>query len=181
MRYVLLCFLSIGCIRNKTEKIEVSSYIDKVNGFLTSEYNNEIVFYVDLSRFSGDFRFFVIDLRNKMILTKGLCCNGETNSSGEVLYSNEPGSNCSSQGLYSIGGSYIGKFGKAYRLNGLQNTNSMAIGRAIVLHAHNCVPSGTSNFNICHSQGCPTVNPDFFNKLNGYLINSKKPVLMYIQ
>ncbi|MFN3370860.1 MAG: murein L,D-transpeptidase catalytic domain family protein [Sphingomonadaceae bacterium] len=49
-------------------------------------------------------------------------------------FSNEPGSNASSDGGYLTGAPYVGKHGRSQRLVGLDPANSNAEARAIVIH-----------------------------------------------
>lgn len=49
-------------------------------------------------------------------------------------FSNEPGSNASSEGGYLTGAPYVGKHGRSQRLIGLEPANSNAEARAIVIH-----------------------------------------------
>ena len=117
---------------------EVKEQIEK-----GSNYNTKIAFLVDMRIKSGKNRFFVYDLVNNKVLDQGLVAHGsgsETPIRGELKFSNEPNSNCTSLGRYSIEKGYKGIFGKAYKLNGLDETNSNAFKRAIVLHHYSAVP-----------------------------------------
>ncbi len=141
---------------------------------------NSRVFYVDLSRPSGDFRFFVVNMEDATISGMGLCCNGKIDTNGQVIFSNVPGSGCSSRGVYRIGASYVGSWGRAYRLHGLSATNSNAYARNIVLHAYKGIPRLPTGKPICRSEGCPTVNPEFLNELSSIVDGSPKPTLLLI-
>ncbi len=116
---------------------------------------------------SGSNRFFVYDIQKDSVLQSGLVAHGYGNSNAtNITFSNVPGSNSSSLGKYKIGNSYNGKFGLAYKLHGLDKTNSNAFDRFVVLHAHECVPdSEIAPEAICMSQGCPTVSPSFLQSL----------------
>jgi hypothetical protein len=106
--------------------------------------------------------------------------SGLTNTDN-IVFSNEPGSYCSSVGKYRIGASYYGQFGLAYKLYGLESTNNNAFERFVVLHAHDCVPEKeVYPLSICESWGCPTVSPGFLDKLAGYIDHSDKSILMWI-
>jgi len=123
----------------------------------------------------------VYNLQKDSIELSGLVAHGQGSAKTEIEFSNEAGSYCTSLGKYRIGGSYMGKFGLAYKLHGLDSTNSKALERFVVLHAHSCVPdSAVSSAGICQSQGCPTVSPEFLKKLAGYIDGSDKPMLLYI-
>ena len=159
----------------------IDTYIEKISPLLKSKDNKEVVFYVDLTRHSGSNRFFVIDLKTQRLLNAGLTCNGVTDKYGKVIYSNRPGSHASSKGLYKVGYSYTGKFGKSYKLHGLNATNSNAFRIAIVLHKYKWMPTTEVPTRIFESEGCPTVSPRFFKELSKIIKDSNKPVLLYIQ
>ena len=131
---------------------------------------------------SGSNRFFVFDLVNDSILIKGMVTHGSGKlSNGPVQYSNDVGSLCTSLGKYRVGKPYRGKFGLAYKLIGLDTTNSNALKRYVVLHSHACVPeTEVWPANICMSWGCPTVSPQFLDKLASYLDKEGKPILLWI-
>jgi L,D-transpeptidase catalytic domain len=149
----------------------------KKNGFDTS-----LCFLVDMKLPCGSNRFFVFDMGKDSVLNSGLVTHGYGKSSGfKVSFSNVPGSNSSSLGKYKIGASYNGRFGLAFKLHGLDSTNSSAFNRYVVLHSHACVPSAkVSPQTICMSQGCPTVSPVFFSALKNYIEKCEKPVLLWI-
>ncbi|MFN8252548.1 MAG: murein L,D-transpeptidase catalytic domain family protein [Ferruginibacter sp.] len=144
--------------------------------------NTDYCFLVDMKLSSGKKRFFVYNLMKDSVEISGLVTHGsgKTNTS-EIQFSNTEGSLCSSLGKYKIGNSYTGKFGLAYKLYGLDATNSNAASRYVVLHSHACVPIGeTDPFPICESWGCPTVAPAFLSELAKYIDKPGKPVLLSI-
>lgn len=144
-----------------------------------SRYNNQVAFYADLQQHSGRYRFFVLDLVHKKILHKGMVLNGKEKN-GQPVFSNVPGSQCSSRGLAKVGYSYHGRFGKAYKLIGLDATNSNMMARAVVLHSWRGVPNMQVPFRLPNSEGCPTVSRSFMKILERYIDGSAKPVLLYI-
>lgn len=185
LRYLILLLvsgLSVAACQPATEKapeVAVAQYAGVLRKYATTSYNQRIGFFLDLSRPSGQQRFFVVDLKRRKVLAAGLCCSGRTDAQGHVLYSNTPDSNCSSRGLARVSYAYSGRFGRAYKLVGLQKTNSHIFKRFIVLHAHKCVPATAQPRPLCRSQGCPTVNPAFLRTLSAYIDHSAKPILLY--
>ncbi|MEG0851974.1 MAG: murein L,D-transpeptidase catalytic domain family protein [Flavobacterium sp.] len=148
-----------------------------------AEYNDKIVFLVDMKIKSGYNRFFVYDIANNKILDKGLVANGsgsETAVKGDLKFSNEPNSKCTSLGRYSVGKSYKGMFGKAYKLSGLDETNSNAAKRAVVLHSYSAVPNDEQEYYISNSQGCPMVSEVFFKRLEKIIDGSKSNIILHI-
>jgi len=190
--YLTILFLIISCKSDpqlplKKEKSYhiPSKQFEAFDDFLNNnkQFNQKIVFYLDLELASNQNRFFVLDVKTDSIIQRGLVthgsCTGTTAPRGEV-YSNIPDSYCSSLGKYKIGKPYKGKFGLAYKLHGLEESNSKAFARYIVLHAHECVPDQTVNYQICLSQGCPTVSPIFLQLIAEYIDNSDEPILLWM-
>ena len=131
----------------------------------------------------GKNRFFVYDFKKDSVVDKGLVTHGRGSqtASDTLRFSNIPNSNATSIGKYKIGNEYIGKFKTAFKLYGLNKTNSEAFNRFVVLHAHNCVPNEeVFPAAICTSLGCPTVAPTFLSKLKTYINKSNKPILLWI-
>lgn len=190
--------LSFAC-KNKEEKPEIiksskpvysyeeklKSEITEIRNFLgkTPKYNSNVVFLLDMRIESGKNRFFVYDLKHNKIVNKGLVGHGsgsETGIAGKLQFSNAKDSNCSSLGRYAIGNSYFGRFGKAYKLYGLDETNSNAFDRNIVLHKYADVPFEEQINPICNSLGCPMVNEKFFGVIEKMIDNSKKKIILVI-
>jgi hypothetical protein len=145
-------------------------------------FNEEFCFLIDMSLPSGQNRFFIYDLVKDTIKSSGVVTHGRCNQpwlEGRK-YSNEPGSGCTSLGKYKTGYSYNGQFGLAYKLYGLDKTNSNAFKRFVVLHAHECVPEDKTEADICQSDGCPTVSPGFLQQLKPLIDKSSKAVLLWI-
>lgn len=146
-------------------------------------YDNDHCFLVDMRIASGKKRFFVYDLKKDSIEACGLVTHGSGSDkgTGEFYFSNIPNSNCTSLGKYKIGNAYNGKFGLAFKLYGLDNTNNKAYERFVVLHSHSCVPEAeVSPLPICESWGCPTVSPTFLAVLQKYIDKANKPILLWI-
>jgi hypothetical protein len=147
-----------------------------------NQCNSEYCFMVDMKIASGINRFFVYNFKKDSIEMAGLVSHGRgRNVLSSIQFSNSANSLCTSLGKYKIGNSYNGKFGLAFKLYGLDATNSNAYNRFVVLHGHPCVPNAeTAPLPICESWGCPTVTPLFLKELKQYIDRSKKPVLLDI-
>lgn len=157
--------------------VQLKSYLQK------NKFNEEICFLIDMKIPPGKYRFFVYDYSIDSVVDKGLVTHGRGSqtSSDTLRFSNVPNSNATSIGKYNIGNEYTGKFGTAFKLYGLNKTNSAAFNRFVVLHAHSCVPNEeVFPAAICTSLGCPTVAPAFLSKLKTYINNSEKPILLWI-
>ncbi len=161
--------------RLKVKALAIKEFVQLNN------YNTTYCFMADMRIGSGEKRFFVYNLVGDSVELAGLVAHGSGRniSSGKVAFSNAPNSLCTSLGKYKIGNSYNGTFGLAYKLYGLDKTNSNAFSRFVVLHSHPCVPQKeTGTTPICESWGCPTVAPAFLGQLNKYIQSSPKPVLL---
>jgi hypothetical protein len=147
-----------------------------------NNYNSQYCFLVDMKMESGKKRFFVYNFSADSVELAGLVTQGSGKTQNDTIqFSNTPSSLCTSLGKYKIGNSYTGTFGLAFKLHGLDATNSNAFNRFVVLHSHSCVPNDeTAPFPICESWGCPTVAPAFLSELKKYIEKSQKPVLLYI-
>lgn len=165
--------------RLKTQAESIRSYAKKNN------YSIDYCFLVDMSIPSGKNRFFVYNLKEDIIESASLVAHGfgSTRKDGtdDLDFSNNNYSFKTSLGKYKIGASYNGTYGLAYKLYGLDSTNSKAFERAIVLHA-DIHMSETEIYpaHIFQSAGCPTVSPKYLPVLGKYLSTSKKPILMWI-
>lgn len=160
---------------------EVSAIIPCINS--NASYNNKVAFFIDMKIKSGKNRFFVYDLVNKKIIDQGLVANGsgsETGIRGDLKFSNIVNSNSTSLGRYAIGKNYNGIFGKAYKLYGLDQTNSNAFVRNIVLHQYSAVPSEEQDYYIVNSHGCPMINEQFFKRIEKIIDSSKTKIIMSI-
>ncbi|PXY40093.1 hypothetical protein DMB65_15000 [Flavobacterium cheongpyeongense] len=190
--------VSFACRNNNAKSLKtikskpVYSYEEKLKREITeirrffgesSKYNSDVAFFLDMKIESGKNRFFIYDLKSNRITGKGLVAHGsgsETGIPGKLAFSNVKNSNSSSLGKYAIGGSYSGRFGKAYKLYGLDVTNSNAFDRNIVLHQYVAVPFEEQPYPICNSLGCPMVNEKFFGVIEKLIDNSKKKIILVI-
>ena len=163
--------------RLKEKVAGLHDYLEEEN------FNTTICFFIDMNIHSGKKRLFVYNLEKDSVEMAGLVTHGSgSDRSGNCLYfSNEVGSNCTSLGKYKIGKPYNGKFGLAYKLYGLDKSNSNAFERFVVLHSHSCVPQEeVYPGSICESWGCPTVSPIFLQNLKKIIDASEKPILLKI-
>lgn len=177
-------------IFKESEDIEVGNattvklYAIKLKPYLRqNSYNEQICFLIDMKIAPGKNRFFVYDFKKDSIVDRGLVTHGGgPQTSGDTLsFSNIANSNATSIGRYKIGNEYKGKFGMAFKLYGLDTTNSNAFNRFVVLHSHSCVPEQEVYPSpICTSLGCPTVAPSFLLQIKKYIRQSDKPTLLWI-
>lgn len=165
-------------LQRLSERAKVIKEFSKAN-----RYNTEYCFLMDLQIASGKKRFFIYNLTKNSIESQGLVAHGSGRNARNhgIEFSNDANSLCSSLGKYKIGNSYMGKFGLAFKLYGLDATNSNAFNRSVVLHSLACVPSEeTYPFPICESWGCPTVAPLFLKVIKQYIDRAENPILLDI-
>jgi hypothetical protein len=93
---------------------------------------------VDFDMASAQPRFHIVDLESGKSRSL-LVAHGRGSDPDHIGYltrfSNEMGSECSSQGTYLTGDIYIGQHGRSRRLYGLDWTNSNVEQRSVVVHA----------------------------------------------
>lgn len=158
---------------------------DKAKEFLKDhpDFNQDVVFLADMAIKSRYNRFYVYDVKNDRILHEGLVAHGKgsnTGTYGELQFSNVEGSNMTSLGNYKVGVDYVGRFGKSYKLHGLDKTNDQAFTRYVVLHTYTFMPHEEQLVPIINSEGCPMVSKETFKILEKIIDHSKKPILLRI-
>lgn len=118
---------------------------------------------VDFSRPSLSPRLFIIDAE-KGKTQSYLVAHGRgsdpTHTGWARRFSNEPGSNASSTGVFVTGAEYVGQHGRSLRLIGLDAENCNAASRAIVVHAASYVTPEIAlrTGMLGRSQGCFAVS-----------------------
>jgi hypothetical protein len=150
---------------------------------MVNKFNTQFCFLADMEIASGKQRFFVYDMKKNTVWATGLVTHGRCNQDWLTgrKYGNTVGCGCTSLGKYRVGNPYQGRFGLAYKLYGLDATNSNAYGRFVVLHSMQCVPeTAVDPYPICQSDGCPTISPGFLKELASLIDGSKQPVLLWI-
>ena len=146
-------------------------------------YNTNIALFVDLSRHSGRNRFVAWDFeRNVAIFTCPVSHgSGSERSHVRSAYahvSNEDGSHLSSVGRALVAERYDGRYGIAYRLDGLDDTNSNLRSRFVVLHGW----EHTTSFPIfplatVGSFGCPVLSRKMMAKVDSLIRDESKVIL----
>jgi hypothetical protein len=131
----------------------------------------DVIGLVDFSAHSSKRRFQLVDVANGKILAAYLVAHGKGSDPGNTgwlhSFSNEPGSNASSQGSFLTADDYFGKHGHSRRLIGLDPDNDQALPRAIVLHGAPYVGHGflTALGRIGRSLGCFAVGENLIGEV----------------
>ena len=149
----------------------------------TNGYNSRIAILVDWSRHSGRNRLVVWDFERGKAL---MCCpvshgSGAQEShvrSAYARHSNRDGSHLSSVGRALVAERYEGRYGVAYRLDGLDVTNSNLRSRCVVLHGW----EHTTSFPIwpiatIGSFGCPVLSRRNMRRVDELLCSRRGVIL----
>ncbi len=147
-------------------------------------YNRHIAIMIDYARHSGRRRFVVWDFD----AGRPLCCYPVSHGSGSdrphrrsayARFSNIDGSHLSSLGHALVAERYTGRYGTAYRLDGLDTSNSNLRSRCIVLHGW---PHTTSYplwpLPTVGSWGCPVLSERAMRRVDAILQNAGNVVLL---
>lgn len=185
--FIFLFLIVISCSKAEYQQLNPlgipQTRISEIKNYIKGkEYNQELAVFINFKIPSGKYRYFIYNLKNNTILQQAVVSHGSGSvipKSDALKFSNIEGSYQSSLGKYAIGESYIGKFGKAYRLEGLDATNSNAMQRAIVLHSYGCIPDAESKSPACLSLGCPMLSVNALKETAKYIDRSIKPVILY--
>ncbi|MDR0793923.1 MAG: murein L,D-transpeptidase catalytic domain family protein [Chitinophagaceae bacterium] len=169
---------------NNNSSIKLKTKLKDAKVYCTKQhYNTDVCFLLDYSLPSGENRFFVCDMKNNTVLLSGLVAHGSCNTRflKDAKFSNQIGCGCSSSGKYKTGQKYKGRFGTAYKLYGLEASNSNAFARNVVLHSYSGVPEKeVAPLPICNSLGCAMVSTGFMKKLDKIISAYKRPILLWI-
>ena len=168
--------------KNSRKSIPSEKIVQIKNFVKDTKYNQDLVIFINFRIPSNKFRFFIYDLKNDKILEKAIVAHGSgsvVKGSNDLVFSNVENSYQSSLCKYQIGSSYVGAFGKSYRLIGLDKTNSNASKRAIIIHPYYCISDVETQNLACLSLGCPMLSPNFFKVAEKYIDASKKPIILY--
>ena len=168
--------------KNSRKSIPSEKIVQIKNFVKDTKYNQDLVIFINFRIPSNKFRFFIYDLKNDKILEKAIVAHGSgsvVKGSNDLVFSNVENSYQSSLGKYQIGSSYVGAFGKSYRLIGLDKTNSNASKRAIIIHPYYCISDVETQNLACLSLGCPMLSPNFFKVAEKYIDATKKPIILY--
>lgn len=165
-------------------KSRITERAERLRTFCHQEgYNTHVALFVDLSRHSGRCRFVAWDYdQNTPIFTSPV-----SHGSGSRLshlrsawahVSNEDGSHLSSVGLVLVAERYVGRYGVAYRLDGLDASNSNLRSRCVVLHGWRY----TTSFPIwpiatVGSFGCPVLSRKMMRRVDRLLQQHSNVIL----
>jgi hypothetical protein len=146
-----------------------------ITGYFNLKASNQVpqtssvITIVDLAKSSCTKRMWVVDLMDKQLLIHALVAHG--NGSGYDVaehFSNETNSYASSLGFYITDGTYEGKHGRSFKLDGVDaGFNDNARARGIVVHGAPYVSERAidAKGRLGRSEGCPAVSPKVISKV----------------
>lgn len=146
-------------------------------------YNTRLALMMDLGRHSGRRRFVVWDFQQGRALHSFPASHGSGSALSHVRSayakcSNEDGSHLSSIGKCLIAERYAGRYGVAYRLDGLEESNSALRERCVVLHGWQYTTSfSIYPFPTVGSWGCPVLSRRAMRKVDEILQREERVVL----
>lgn len=123
--------------------------------------NKNYLSVIDFSKRSTTARFYIIDMKTGKVWAVRTAHGKGSDPQHDgyaKTFSNQPGSNMSSVGIYKTAETYYGSHGLSLRLDGLSSTNSLARSRAIVIHGADYVQEKAVIQG--RSWGCPAVAMD---------------------
>ena len=141
--------------------------------------------FIDYSIPSGTPRLFVWDYNKDAIVEKLHVMHGSgRNSTDETpVFSNEIDSNCSSIGRFKITREHGTRLKQSYRLIGMDETNSRALQRGILIHNSKWVDKYLCEdyipLNEIHCKGCVTISSEGMNYIENLILSENKPILLY--
>jgi len=196
VRILFLVFIQLlSCSGNTAEsgnsaKDYSSKHTEALAFCKQKKYCEDYYFLIDLSVHSGKDRFYVYDFRQRKIVDKNLVTHGSCDAFQDndtkyekVKFSDLDKSHCSSSGKYKVGKRDYSSWGikVKYWLEGLDETNSNAQHRVVVLHSWNAVADKEIFPRYSPlSWGCPAVSDNFMQTLDAKLQATEKPVLLWI-
>lgn len=198
MKRLLFFFLFLSCGNIHTQKSNSENIFIKLSAKAKEAkeicklkfFSVDFCLLADMSIHSGKKRIFLWDFSKDTLTDSGLCAHGcgeypwaSDYSKSSPVFSNVPGSHCTSLGKFKIGKRGYSSFGihVNYLLHGLDSSNNNALEREIVLHSWEMVPeqeiypAGSPE-----GWGCPAVSDDFMRKIDAKLKATEKPVLLWM-
>lgn len=143
----------------------------------------QVALLLDFSRSSQLPRLRVVDLCREEVVWECLAATGRGRTLCERLcprMSDRPESWLTPEGRSRVGERYVGEFGTAYRLDGLDATNANMRRRAIVLHSSEQVPDcAWAWLPLRCSRGCVVLSPQAFARVDA-LLADHTDVLLWI-
>ncbi|NHN26241.1 peptidase [Flavobacterium jejuense] len=181
---------SVSVIKEESFK-DYSTFHNEAKAYIKqNNFNKDFYYLIDLNEHSGKNRFFIYDFKTNSIIDKNLVTHGSCDQFEEnpekwqkVKFDVRSDSHCSMKGKYKIGKRDYSSWGinVKYWIHGLEETNSTAVKRVVVLHSWDAVKNEEIYPKYSPlSWGCPAVSNEFMKKIDNQLKQVEKPVLLWI-
>lgn len=147
--------------------------------------NDHYALFVDYSIPSGTPRLFVWDFQRKKIVATTYVMHGPGKGSTDKrpVFSNEPGSECSSLGRFLVTKEHGNSLKRSFRIKGLDPDNQTAYARGLMIHGSTYLDGHCwMRYIPLHRvscQGCVTVSSRGMDYLWRLVNNEKKPLLLW--
>lgn len=188
IKYFII-FVSIVCICSQTwAQSSIQTKAAEAQAYcIQNNLNTNYCILIDMSIHSGKNRMFLWDFNQKKIVLQSLCAHGVGLGSTQEtpVFSNTPGSYCTSLGKYKTGIRSYSNYGihVHYKLHGMESTNSNAYKRIVVLHSYAYVPEREihpEHLPLGYSLGCPVISNSAMTYIDTLLKNQQSPLLLWI-
>jgi len=172
----------IGRYTNRDAKRNIRKAAGLVPWLKKHGYSTELLLVADMDIPMYRKRLWLLNPSTGKIYHHSLMAHGSGGGSDldNASFSNEPGSHCSSKGRYRIGEAYTGRWGRSFRLHGLDPGNSNAYRRNVVLHYYQYMTSEPGTQNLYFSEGCAMMAKRDFETIEPHIKTSAKPVILWI-
>ena len=147
--------------------------------------NEHYTLFVDYGIPSGTPRLFVWDFHQKKIVASTYVMHGPGcgSTAEHPVFSNKPGSECSSLGRFLVTKEHGYTLKRSFRIKGLDMDNQSAYARGLMIHKSGWVDSHCWMRYIplhrASCQGCVTVSSRGMNYLWSLVNKEKKPILLW--
>jgi len=141
--------------------------------------NTDYAILINLGVKSSKKRCFLMNLSTNTIVRCGIVAEGsaDANASSQKKYSNEMGSSASSLGIFKISKRMNER---SYSLQGLQESNSNASKRGLLLQTTDDVPNEEIDLPALTTNGSLSLSASFFKQISPLLDAGSKPVLLWV-
>lgn len=178
---IVVILILTNLIFANRKSIVTQQHLSEARKFIQeNNLNNSICIFVNYNLHSGKKRLAVWDLKHNTAIFVCPVAHGRGHRfTIKPQFSNEENSWLSSLGKGVVAERYVGSFGTAYRLDGLESTNNNIRKRCIVLHGYFSVPSKPI-FPLYsgRSKGCLMVSHKNMKKLDE-ILSQQKQVLFF--
>jgi len=149
------------------------------------DMNERYAIFVDYSIPSGKQRLFVWDHKKGKVIASSYVMHGAGGGSTEAkpVFSNRPGSDCSSLGRFRITKEHGKTHKRSFRLQGMDVDNITAKQRGLMVHASGVVDRSKGReylpLDPVSCRGCITVSRQAMNFLYPFIKDERKPILLW--